>query len=131
MSGSHIKQKPHETGAQFVVRINGAARDLEVMGENISDAQKLSRLMSTTKPHSTYDNLSLQYYSTPEMTWSKAAGLFEGLDKSGLVEAKPKVLMAGAPIEWISKLQPNTLLASMLFRGDLDLCIAFVHRSHV
>ena len=85
-----LKQKPHETGTQFVDRINGAARDLEVMGEDISEAQKLSRLMSTTKTNSTYDNLSLQIYSTPEMTWSKAAGLFEGLDKSGLVETKPK-----------------------------------------
>ena len=85
-----IQQKPHETGTQFVDRISASARDLEVMGENISDAQKLSRLMSTTKTNSTYDNLSLQIYSTPEMTWTKAAGLFEGLDKSGLVEAKPE-----------------------------------------
>jgi hypothetical protein len=60
------------------------------MGENISDAKNLSRLLSTTKTNSKYDNLSLQIYFTHEITWIKAAGLFEGLDKSGFVKTKPE-----------------------------------------
>jgi hypothetical protein len=69
-----LKQETGESGAEFVDRINTAAMKLEKAGEVVSDAAKLTRLIH---PHQG------SIYTTPNITFDKASGLFEGMEHAG------------------------------------------------
>jgi hypothetical protein len=85
-----LKQETGESGAEFVDRINAAAMKLEKAGEVVSDAAKLTRLIHPNQGSgSMYDKLGMTIYTTPDITFDKASGLFEGMEHSGLAPVPP------------------------------------------
>jgi hypothetical protein len=81
-----LKQETGESGAEFVDRINAAAMKLEKAGEVVSDAAKLTRLIH---PNQGLYKLGMTIYTTPDITFDKASGLFEGMEHSGLAPVPP------------------------------------------
>jgi hypothetical protein len=85
-----LKQKTGESGAEFFDRINAAAMKLEKAGEVVSDAAKLTRLIHPNQGSgSIYDKFGTTIYTTPNITFDKASGLFEGMEHAGLVPVPP------------------------------------------
>jgi hypothetical protein len=85
-----LKQETGESGAEFVDHINAAAMKLEKAGEVVSDAAKLTRLIHPNQGSgSMYDKLGMTIYTTPDITFDKASGLFEGMEHSGLAPVPP------------------------------------------
>ena len=76
-----IKREPHESGDEYLDRLNITALKLEKAGEPVTDTAKLTRLMqSNAGDGSMYDKLGLTtIYSIPHIDFDQAAGLFEGL----------------------------------------------------
>ena len=67
---------------QFIARLNGAALKLENSGEAVTDTAKLTRLMQANSGHGSV-------YDKPNIDYDQAAGLFEGLENSGLATPAP------------------------------------------
>jgi hypothetical protein len=85
-----LKQETGESGAEFVDRINAAAMKLEKAEEVVSDAAKLTRLIHPNQGSgSMYDKLGMTIYTTPNITFDKASGLFEGMEHAGLAPVPP------------------------------------------
>jgi hypothetical protein len=63
---------------------------LEKAGEVVSDAAKLTRLIHPNQcSGSMYDKLGMTIYTTPNITFEKASGLFEGMEHAGLAPVPP------------------------------------------
>lgn len=85
-----LKQETGESGAEFVDRINAAAMNLEKAGDVVSDAAKLTRLIHPNQGSgSMCDKLGMAIYTTPNITYDKASGLFEGMEHAGLAPVPP------------------------------------------
>ena len=90
LSFHSLKQEAGESGAEFVDRINAAAMKLEKAGEVVSDAAKLTRLIHPNQGSgSMYDKHGMTIYTTPNITFDKASGLFEGMEHAGLAPVPP------------------------------------------
>jgi hypothetical protein len=85
-----LKQVTGESSAEFVDRINAAAMKLEKAGEVVSDAAKLTRLIHPNQGSgSMYDTLGMTIYTTLNIFFNKASGLFEGMEHAGLASVPP------------------------------------------
>jgi hypothetical protein len=63
---------------------------LKKAGEVVSDAAKLTRLIHPKQGSgSMYDKLGMTIYTTPDITFDKASGLFDGMEHSGLAPVPP------------------------------------------
>jgi hypothetical protein len=63
---------------------------LEKAGEVVSDAAKLTRLIHPNQGSgSMYDKLGMTIDTTPNITFDKASGLFEGMEHAGLAPVPP------------------------------------------
>jgi hypothetical protein len=84
-----LRMNKTENGSEFLDKLAIAEVALKSAGEELSDTAKLSKLIASTQGNKAYADLARSIYSTPGMTFAAASSLFEGYERSGLLQ-KPE-----------------------------------------